>query len=497
MNPNLSALRDGLRASVLLRPRGNPALPGPGAFVLALAVYFLVEALTYWVSAEPPRMFYGWGVNQILADSALTLVAAWVLVRMAGRRGIGWGVAAIALAATAATSLVVHWPLQWVATLIYERGLPVTAAAVVWLSLAWWFLVLIRLSGWLMPRRLPLAVFTAMLAYAVSAMPWWWLPGAPLIAHDAASAQAAQQSSVNEDDAIIDAGFDGEANDEGADFDPEQLMFDQPRLLADAIDGLRPRTPGRSNLYVIAFGGDGSENVFHNEVGYAGRLFARRFDAEGHILLLDNNPASLDTRPLATLTNLRLALAALAERMDPVEDILLVYLTSHGSREHHLYVSLDPLPLNQIGPEDLAEALQTSPSIRWKVLIVNACYSGGFIDSLRDDSTLVITAARSDRTSFGCGAESEITYFGKAFLAEALNETRSLPEAFEKARSTVEAWETRDREDPHSEPQIASSRSIEAKLDKWSRALPPAPVVAFSATATGHEVDPASEPASK
>ena len=58
-------------------------------------------------------MIYGWGVNQLLADSLLTLLAAWLLVRLAGRSGITWGVAAIALAATAATSLVVHWPLQW------------------------------------------------------------------------------------------------------------------------------------------------------------------------------------------------------------------------------------------------------------------------------------------------------------------------------------------------------------------------------------------------
>lgn len=497
MNPNLSILRDGLRAALLLRPRGNPALPGPGAFVLALATYFLVEAITFWMSAEPPRMFYGWGATQILADSLLTLLAAWILVRMADRGPIAWGVAAIALAATAATSLVVHWPLQWVATLIYERGLPVTAAAVIWLSMAWWFLVLIRLSRWLMPRRLPVAVLAAMLAYAISAMPWWWLPGAPLITQDPGRAQAAQASPADETDAITDTGFDDEAYDDAADFDPEQLMFDQPGLLADAIDRLRPRKPGASNLYVVAFGGDGSEDVFHNEVEFAGRLFARRFDAEGHVLLLDNNPASLATRPLATLTNLRIALAAMAERMDPAEDILLVYLTSHGSRDHQLFVSLDPLPLNQIGPDDLATALQTSPSIRWKVLIVNACYSGGFIDALRDDSTLVITAARSDRTSFGCGAASEITYFGKAFLAEALNETTSLPGAFEKARSKVDAWEARDREEQRSEPQMASSRSIEAKLDKWSRALPQAAAVAFSSDDADAGVSAESESASK
>ena len=121
--------------------------------------------------------------------------------------------------------------------------------------------------------------------------------------------------------------------------------------------------------------------------------------------------------------------------------------------------------------------------MRWKVLIVNACYSGGFIDALRDDSTLVITAARSDRTSFGCGTESEITYFGKAFLAEALNETTSIPEAFEQASRRVAEWEQQEQGEQRSEPQIATSRSIEAKLQQWRLGLPDAPPVEFAPAA--------------
>ena len=113
--------------------------------------------------------------------------------------------------------------------------------------------------------------------------------------------------------------------------------------------------------------------------------------------------------------------------------------------------------------------------MRWKVVVVNACYSGGFVDALRDDSTLVITSARADRTSFGCGADSDITYFGKAFLAEALNRTTSIPDAFAHAKKSVAEWEDRDKEE-HSEPQIATTRSIEAKLEAWERALKPGPV---------------------
>jgi hypothetical protein len=116
------------------------------------------------------------------------------------------------------------------------------------------------------------------------------------------------------------------------------------------------------------------------------------------------------------------------------------------------------------------------------VLVVNACYSGGFVDALRDDSTMVITSARSDRTSFGCGADSDITYFGKAFLVEALNKTSSMRDAFDLATRSVTAWENADK-DQHSEPQIASTPSIEAKLATWQHTLTPAPAVPFTPAA--------------
>ena len=480
MNPAFAALGDGLRASLLLKPRGNPLLPGPGAFVLAVVVYLAVQAIASGIDTPPPRMISGWGVSQVLADALLTLVAAWVLVRLAGRSGIVWAASAIALAATASTSLIVHWPLREIALMLFDRGHHVLSAVVLWLSMAWWFLVLVRLASWMMPLRLPRAWLATVLAYAVSAMPWWWLPVAPMIAQDEARAQAELNAAGVDADLIVDSGFERGAT---PDFDPERLMFDQPYRIGEAIDALQPRVPGKTNLYVVAFAGDGSEDVFRNEVEYVEQLFSQRFEAAGRIIVLENNPASVNQRPLATVTNLQIALDAIASRMDPAEDILLVYLTTHGSSEHELYVALDPLPLNQIRPEDLADVLDTSPSMRWKVLIVNACYSGGFIDALRDDSTLVITAARSDRTSFGCGTESEITYFGKAFLAEALNETTSIPEAFEQASRRVAEWEQQEQGEERSEPQIATSRSIEAKLQQWRLGLPDAPPVEFAPAA--------------
>lgn len=475
------ALVDGFRATLLLRPRGNPLLARAATFVAALLAYLLISAIVAYFGSESPRRFQPWGLIVILADTLLTLVAAWMLVWMTGRRAITWSVASVAVFATALTSLLVHWPLMSLAGWLYEQGQDGLSMVIAWVSYFWWFPVLVRLATWLAPRRLARTLPAAILAFAISAMPWWWLPGISVIDQDQAAMVADGQ--FEDPDRIAETGFDGIDDDEGGywiDFDPEAVMYDQPRLMQSAIDGLQPRQPGTPNLYVVAFAGDGDEDVFRNEAEFVETLFSRRFNAQGHTIVLENNPVTLATRPLATLTNLTLALDAIAERMNPAEDILLLYLTSHGSRDHTLAVSMDPLPLNQITPEDLADALATEPSMRWKVLVVNACYSGGFIDALRDDSTMVITAARSDRTSFGCGTESEITYFGKAFLAEALNETRSVREAFDLAVASVDAWEERDRDGDRSEPQIASSRSIEAKLESWRQSLPEAGTVEFS-----------------
>jgi hypothetical protein len=113
---------------------------------------------------------------------------------------------------------------------------------------------------------------------------------------------------------------------------PEQVMYSQPDLMKQAIDRVTPRTVGKSNLFVIGFAGDGEEDVFRNEVEFVERQFIQRFDAAGHTLMLINNPATVSQRPLASLSNLQTAIDAMDVEMAPDQDILLLFLTSHGSR---------------------------------------------------------------------------------------------------------------------------------------------------------------------
>lgn len=259
--------------------------------------------------------------------------------------------------------------------------------------------------------------------------------------------------------------------DDAVDYSAERVLYDQHRLVDAALTALRPQTRGKTDLYVVAFAGDGGENVFRNETEYVEKLFSQRFDAAGRVVVLQNNPHTLEQRPLATWSNLELVLNGLLQnnRFDPDEDILLLFMTSHGDEDHYLYVGMDDLPLDWIGADDLARTLNTRP-FRWKVNIISACYSGGFVDALKNSTSMVITAARKDRTSFGCGAESDITYFGDAFLVQGLNQTDSFRGAFEIARQLIAEWEERDQQTP-SEPQIASTPLIEAKLAEWRRGI--------------------------
>lgn len=495
MKDLVQTLIDGLRAAVLRAPRGRAVLGGAGLFVALVATYLAVSLAIDASDAAPPRGFNAGGVLVVLCDALLTYVAGWLLAGMARRRDVATGIACTLLAATIMVAVAIHWPLRHITDALQAHDHVVLALLCALLGQAWWFFVLLVVAHWLMPHTFGRTLLASVFAYAVSAASWWWLPSAPTIGTlaqptvaDLAAADTIDESAPTDDNG---AASDRETDVETPAFDAEQAMYDQPALLDAELSKLAPRTSGKANLYVVAFAGDGGEDVFRNEAEYAQTLFEQRFDARGHVVVLENNAATVTTRPLATWTNLHRALDAIAKKMDPAQDIVLLYLATHGSEDHQLLVDLDPLPLNQIGPDDIVDAFRTTPSMRWKVVVVNACYSGGFIDALRDDSTLVLTSARTDRTSFGCGSDSDITYFGKAFLVDALNRTTSLREAFDLARQSVAQWEDEDAKNDatveHSEPQIATSPSIEAKLAHWSAALPPQPAVEFKPVAPAQD----------
>ncbi|TSA13730.1 MAG: peptidase [Betaproteobacteria bacterium] len=242
----------------------------------------------------------------------------------------------------------------------------------------------------------------------------------------------------------------------------EELFHAQDGLLDARLAALQPQRAGISDLYFVGFAPDGTEDVFGRELATVARLMSRRFDGAGRSLLLANDPSTLGDLPVASATNLRIALAHIGRIMNVDEDLLFLYITSHGSENGELSVALPPLELSQIRPAALARMLHQS-GIKWKVLVISACYSGGFIEPLKDDNTLIITATDANNQSFGCGNGQKLTWFGKAYFDEALRRTRSFTEAFGLARDAV-ALREREQKFTPSNPQMNIGRAMSDKL---------------------------------
>ncbi|RON55874.1 C13 family peptidase [Pseudomonas frederiksbergensis] len=232
-------------------------------------------------------------------------------------------------------------------------------------------------------------------------------------------------------------------------------LLAQGRLLDEVLAAVPASTPA-VELYTLTLGGDGKQSVFLRESDYVANMLASRFGAFGQIRLV-NHREHLADRPMATRENLRRAVQTLAERSGP-EDLLFIYLTSHGTSEHELVLDQPRMELADLPADELSAVLAPLKN-RDKIIVISSCYSGGFIPALKDERTLIMTASRADRVSFGCSEEANFTYFGDALFAQALNQTDDLEQAFKLAKATVAERELADNFEA-SEPQIWAPKTV-------------------------------------
>ena len=246
-------------------------------------------------------------------------------------------------------------------------------------------------------------------------------------------------------------------------------------LIDTAVAGMPAAADDAPALYVLGVAGDASEDVFRNEVRFLVDDVSPRLGAAGRALALVNHADALETpgAPLATPSNLRHALAAIGAQMRRDRDILLLYLTMHGSPEHELGLRLPDGSEDAMTPDTLRDALDVSGIVH-RVVVVSACYSGGFVPALRNPDTLVLTAARPDRPSFGCGSESSITFFGHAWLLDGLNADRDFAGAWRLATRAIKQRE-RELGYARSGPQMAAGARIGETLGWWRANLPADP----------------------
>ena len=251
--------------------------------------------------------------------------------------------------------------------------------------------------------------------------------------------------------------------------DVESVYYRQQQMLDAALVALRAQTPGQTDLYFVGMAAYAGQDVFMREVLAVRGIVEQQFGLSGRTLTLINNKRTVGDYALANRHNLARVTAGLGHVMDITDDVAVLFVTSHGYENSSLAVDFEDLGLNDIYAEDIRASFDAA-GIRYRVIIISACYSGGFIDQLKSPNSIVITASARDRSSFGCGAEQDWTYFGQAYFAQALMHTTNFVTAFEEAAATIKTREERESKLP-SQPQIWVGENIAHHLRHWQ---PPA-----------------------
>ena len=252
-------------------------------------------------------------------------------------------------------------------------------------------------------------------------------------------------------------------------FTPEEVadhaLYKESHELQLALDSLQASDPQKIELYSLVVAGYGTEEVFHRESKFIENLFNVQYGNRTTSIYLVNSQRSLAEHPLATRTSISAAIARIAERMDKEQDIFFLYVTSHGSKDKKISLDHNGLALNDIDAKWLGDLLKAT-GIKHRVVVLSACYSGGFIDDLKDRYSLIITAAAADKTSFGCADDSLFTYFGKAYFKESLKPGVNFEQAFFSAKKLIVKWE-KEQKITRSNPQIYSNTQVVEQLKRW------------------------------
>ncbi len=80
----------------------------------------------------------------------------------------------------------------------------------------------------------------------------------------------------------------------------------------------------------------------------------------------------------------------------------LIYFTSHGSPDG---IVVDE---GQLAPNRFATMVGNACGSKPSVIVMSACFSGIFVPPLAAPNRMILTAARPDRTSFGCGGKRSL-----------------------------------------------------------------------------------------
>jgi len=176
---------------------------------------------------------------------------------------------------------------------------------------------------------------------------------------------------------------------------------------ASNVPPVQPAAVQKVQWRALVAAGDDSIGVFDNAVDEMTKMLAAR--GVSRIDRFTSDPSMVAPgRMIATTDTMAAALSAIPPGPPKA---CLVFLTSHGNR-HGLLLTDDLDHDRSLDPSALGRMLDAGCGSVPTVAIVSGCYSGIFIGRVTEaPNRIILTAARDDRTSFGCSAEERLTYF--------------------------------------------------------------------------------------
>jgi Peptidase C13 family len=244
----------------------------------------------------------------------------------------------------------------------------------------------------------------------------------------------------------------------------------QHKKLDAAISALKPGKKGVIEAFVLSISLD-SDPVFSREASEASRVLAYRYRAAGHTLLLTaGSDDSITGAPQGSPDNLAASLAAIASRMNADEDVLILFATTHGNPQIGLAYRDGAKGAGMIAPVRLA-AMLDSVGIKRRMILISACYAGVFMPFLTSEHSVIVTAASSRRTSFGCAPGNDWTFFGDALINHALRKPQTFDKATEDALSLIQQWEAKNNL-LSSDPQVFVGETANVWLAPLDAGIP-------------------------
>ena len=432
----------GLRVALFMRVDRLRFRFDVAQILLLFAISAIIDFVGDYLRAVPPREFAIEGAGSELYSAALLLLAAALIALFCKQRQLLLSIPLLVLASLPIVQIV-HYAPSWLALgpEMADAMLTFEKAIVIWIVF-----VLVRCVAIAFSPPPSFVWLRAILGGLLLAMPIWFgdllYPNHPWW-HGATDVQRPTETEFNAASEVV--------------------LAAQTYILDNALDKMADERAGETDVYFVAFAPHGRSDAYRVDAEAAQHVMDSRWGTDGRSIVLVNNPKTLVTAPFATVTNLRETLNEIGGAIDEEDDVVMIYIASPTARNNQIAAEQPPLGLVELGPSGLKQLLDDA-GIKWRIIVVAACYAGGFAETLADEFSLVITSSKADAPGFGCDGRTPPTLFGDAFFQQGLAKGTTFESAFEIAKARVAERESAAGYAPPSQPQWKLGEQMAEKL---------------------------------